>query len=201
MAFSPESEITGRSSPTQNQLLFTNTTSGLQPTWTFSPLLPDRSSWHTRSHPAAEETDDLAFDASDADVKAALEALENVGTVNVTREDGDGGGLYAWQVTFTEPALSAYSSAYPGDGEGDDVDPAAAKLSFPLLYAGGEDGDGGLGLGTLGAGGQLNVTRERRGTLAPLSGEVSLGTLCRFSRLFWGRYQKKSRIGGTAAQG
>lgn len=122
----------------------------------------------------AEETEDLAFDASDADVKDALEALGNVGTVDVTREDGDGGGLYAWHVTFTEPVLPAYSSAYLGDGGGNEVDPATATLSFPLLYAGGEDDDGGLGLGTLGAGGQLNVTRERRGTLGPLSGEVSL---------------------------
>lgn len=122
----------------------------------------------------AEETDDLAFDASDADVKAALEALGNVGTVEVAREDGAGAGLYAWLVTFTEPVLSAYSSPYPGDGEGDAIDPAEATLWFPLLYAGGEEEDGGLGLGTLGAGGQLNVTRERRGTLGPLSGEVSL---------------------------
>ena len=124
-------------------------------------------------HSVAEETEDLAFDASDEEVKDALEALGNVGTVDVTREDG-GGGLYAWHVTFTEPTLPAYSNAHLGDSDGSEVDPAAATLSFPLLYAGGGDDDGGLGLGTLGAGGQLNVTRERRGTLGPLSGEVSV---------------------------
>lgn len=134
----------------------------------------NRSSYHNPLLYVAEETDDLAFDASDVEVKAALESLGNVGTVEVTREDGVGVGLYAWHVTFTEAALSAYSNVYVGDGDRNEVDPAAATLSFPLLYAGGEEGDGGLGLGTLGAGGQLNVTRERRGTLGPLAGEVSL---------------------------
>ncbi len=121
-----------------------------------------------------EETDDLAFDASETDVKGALEALVNVGTVDVTRENGEGSGLYVWYVTFTDPALPAYSSSvYPSDGEGGgDVVPFMT-LSFPLLFPGGEEdeGGGGLGLGTL-AGGSLNVTRERRGTLGPLSGAV-----------------------------
>lgn len=133
----------------------------------------DRSPQPSCDIPGAEETDDLAFDASAADVKTALEALTNVGTVDVTREDGEGGDTYAWQVTFTEPVLSAHSSVYTGDDGGGDIDSAVA-LSFPLLYAGGEEYGGGLGLGTLGAGGELNVTRVRRGTLGPLSGEVRI---------------------------
>lgn len=123
-------------------------------------------------HSVAEETDDLSFDASDAEVKAALEALRNVGTVDVTREDGGGGDLFAWLVTFTGPVLPAYSSTHLGDDEENEIAPSPATLSFPLLYAGGEEDEGGLGLGTLGAGGQLNVTRERPGTLGPLLGEV-----------------------------
>ena len=119
-----------------------------------------------------EETDDLAFDVSEEDMKAALEALVNVGTVDVTRENSDGGGLYVWYVTFTEPALPAYStSVYPGDDDDGGDANSAATLSFPLLYPGGEEGESG-DLGTLGAGGRLNVTRERRGTLGPLSGAV-----------------------------
>lgn len=103
-------------------------------------------------------------------MKAALEALANVGTVDVTREDGDESELYAWSITFTGPVMSAYSSV---DGDEDtDIDGSAAMLSFPLLYAGGENGDDGLGLGTLGTGGELNVTRVHRGTLGSLSGKV-----------------------------
>lgn len=103
-------------------------------------------------------------------MKDALEALTNVGTVDVTREDGDGSDLYAWSITFTGPVVSAYSNV--DSDEDTDVDEAAAMLWFPLLYAGGEDGDDGLGLGTLGTGGELNVTRVHRGTLGPLSGKV-----------------------------
>lgn len=121
----------------------------------------------------AEETDDLAVDASAADVKAALEALTYMGTVNVTREDL-GSDLYAWSITFTEPTTSAYSNS----DSATDIDTATGlslvPLSFPLLYAGGEDWGGGLGLGTLGTGGEINATRLQRGTLGPLSGEVRI---------------------------
>lgn len=106
-----------------------------------------------------------------ADVKAALEALTYMGTVNVTREDL-GSDLYAWSITFTEPMTSAYSNS----DSATDIDTATGSslvpLSFPLLYAGGEDWGGGLGLGTLGTGGEINATRVQRGTLGPLSGEV-----------------------------
>lgn len=112
-------------------------------------------------------------------MKTALEALTNVGTVDVTREEGDSADNFAWQVTFAEPVLSAYSTsvyASADDGSGD-IDSMVA-LSFPLLYAGGEEySAGGLGLGTLGIGGALNVTRARRGTLGPLSGKVRVNPL------------------------
>lgn len=107
-------------------------------------------------------------------MKAALEALDNVGTVDVTREIGEGSGLYVWYVTFTDPTLPAYSSSvYSSDGEGGGDAVSFATLSFPLLYPGGGEDEGGegLGLGTL-EGGGLNVTRERSGTVGPLSGEV-----------------------------
>lgn len=120
----------------------------------------------------AEETDDLAFDSSALDVKSALEGLTNVGTVNVTREDL-GGNLYSWLITFTEPAISSYSSDAQVDDE--NLETASAVLSFPLLYAGGED-DSGFGLGTLGTGAYINATRVERGTLGPLSGEVRNST-------------------------
>lgn len=143
-------------------------------------------------------------------MKAALEALPNVGTVEVTREDGDTTDGYAWQVTFTEPVLSAYSSSvYAGDDDESGVTDSLVALSFPLLYAGGEEySAGGVGLGTLGNGGELNVTRLRRGTLGPLSGEVRIKPLfqiglCRIDRekpargwkkghLFWGHRRLQS---------
>lgn len=135
------------------------------------PCMPCDTASHT-----AEETDDLAFDASAADVKAALEALTVVGTVDVTREDGDANDNYAWQVTFTEPVLSAYSSSvYASEDDGNGVIDSLVALSFPLLYAGGKEYSAdGAGLGTLGNGGELNVTRVRRGTLGPLAGEVRI---------------------------
>lgn len=123
--------------------------------------------------PGVEETEDLNFDASADDVKSALEALSNVGTVNVTRDESDGGGLYSWRITFVEPIMSALSSVdQNGDAGG-----SSAILLFPLLYAGGEENDAAPGLGTLGAGGEFNVTRLHRGTLGSLSGEVSTGCL------------------------
>ena len=117
-----------------------------------------------------EQTDDLAFDASASDVKSALETLTNVGTVNVTRDDL-GNDLYAWYITFTEPATSAANVDVIEDG---DENVASTELSFPLLYAGGEESDAGLGLETLGTGGRINVTRVQRGTLGPLSGQVKV---------------------------
>lgn len=117
-----------------------------------------------------EETGDIAYDASALDVKTALEMLANVGTVNVTREEA-GNGLYAWRVTFTEPAFSAYSVGGQQHVElGSTV--SSAVLSFPLLYAGGAQHDSGLGLETLGTDGKVNVTISKKGTLGPLSGEV-----------------------------
>lgn len=112
-------------------------------------------------------------------MKAALEALTNVGTVNVSREDGESADNDAWQVTFTEPVLSAYSSsAYASDDQGSGDVESVVALSFPLLYAGGEEySAGGISLGTIGIGGGLNVTRVRRGTLGPLSGEVRMKPL------------------------
>ncbi|CAN0397451.1 unnamed protein product, partial [Hapterophycus canaliculatus] len=80
----------------------------------------------------AEETEDLNFDASAADVKYALEALSNVGTVDVTRDEGDSGDLHSWRITFVNPAISALSSV----DEDEDVDGTSAVLSFPLVYAG-----------------------------------------------------------------
>lgn len=120
----------------------------------------------------AEETDDLAFDASASDVKSALETLTNVGTVDVTRDDL-GNDLYAWSITFTEPATSAYVATVDIVENGD-TNVTSTELSFPLLYAGGAESDAGLGLETLGAGGEINVTRIRRGTLGPLSGQVNV---------------------------
>ena len=119
----------------------------------------------------AEETDDLAFDASASDVKSALETLTNVGTVNVTRDDL-GNDLYAWSITFTEPTTSAYvaNADIIEDGDGNVT---STGLSFPLLYVGGAESDVGLGLETLGTGGGINVTRVKRGTLGPLSGQVT----------------------------
>ena len=99
-------------------------------------------------------------------MKTALESLTNVGTVDVTRKDA-GRDQYSWYITFTEPATSAYSVSMEGSA-------AAAALSFPLIYAGGGTGDEALGLSTLGTGGKVNATRLRRGTLGPLSGEVSI---------------------------
>lgn len=113
--------------------------------------------------PHPEETDDLAFDASASDIKAFLEALSNVGGVNVTRKElGD--DHFSWLVTFTEPATSAYRDKRGTEG--------GSMLFFPLLYAGGVDEGGALGLGTLGAGGGINASRAKQGTLEPLFGEV-----------------------------
>lgn len=92
-----------------------------------------------------------------------------MGTVNVTREDL-GGNLYAWTVTFKEPELSAFSVTMIA-GEEDEATQGTLLL-FPLLYAGGTHDSGGRGLGTLGHGGGVNVTRVRGGTLGPISGEV-----------------------------
>lgn len=120
----------------------------------------------------AEETDDLAFDASASDVKSALESLTNVGTVNVTRDDL-GSDLYAWSITFTEPITSAYVGNVDNFEDGD-ANVTSTGLSFPLLYVGGAESDAGLGLETLGTGGGINVTRVERGTLGPLSGQVKV---------------------------
>lgn len=99
-------------------------------------------------------------------MKSALEALTNVGTVNVTREER-GGDNYAWLITFAEPAISSHSADIE---EGTEA--TSALLSYPLLYAGGEDEGAGLGIETLGTGGEINATRVQRGTLGPLAGEV-----------------------------
>lgn len=132
------------------------------------PLSP---TLRTPNRISAEDTDDISFDASALDVKISLETLPSVGTVNVTREDM-GGDLYAWTVTFTEPATSAHSVTSVLQ-EDDGTTTTSTILSFPLLYAGGVDSGDGLDLGTLGTGGGVNVTRIHRGTLGPLNGGVS----------------------------
>lgn len=114
------------------------------------------------------ETEDLDFDASASEVKAALEAIPAVGIVNVTREDL-GGDLYSWIITFTEPATAACKI---GKDAGKDETSTLPVLSFPLLYAGGGESNHTLGLGTLGTGGSINATRLRRGTLGSVTGEV-----------------------------
>lgn len=113
----------------------------------------------------------MSFDASASDLKSTLEALPSVGTVNVSREDM-GGDLYAWTITFTEPSSSAYTTTTEVEDE-DGTTTTTTLLSFPLLYAGGVESDDGFGLGTLGTGSGLNVTRVRQGTLGPISGKVS----------------------------
>lgn len=110
------------------------------------------------------------MDALASDVKTALEALSNVGTVNVTRQDL-GGDLFSWLVTFIEPAGSAYGFTTK-DETAESGAESTILLSFPLLYAGGEDSDSKFDLGTLGNGGGINATRVQRGTLGPVSGEV-----------------------------
>lgn len=100
-------------------------------------------------------------------MKAALEGLPSVGTVNITRHPL-GGDLFSWIITFTEPATSAYSVLADEEEAGN----ARPLLSFPLLYGGGGGGTRTLGIHTLGSGGSLNVTRLRRGTFGPLTGKV-----------------------------
>lgn len=96
-----------------------------------------------------------------------------MGAVNVTRDEGDSGGLYSWRITFVEPIMSAINSVDEDGSAGDII----TVLSFPLLYAGGGEDDTAQGLGTLGAGGEVNVTRRYRVTLGSLSGEVRTGCL------------------------
>lgn len=140
--------------------------------WLLQPLypVPRVLTLHPTKIWSTEETEDLAVDSSAVDVKTALEALSNVGTVNVTREDL-GGDLFSWLITFTEPAFSAYSITVEHE-KGENHTESTTLLSFPLLYAGGTGTGSGFDLGTIGSGGAINATRVKRGTLGSVSGEV-----------------------------
>lgn len=102
-----------------------------------------------------------------------------------------GEDLYAWTVTFSEPATSAYSvSSFLEEGDG--TTNTSTLLGFPLLYGGGVDSGDGLDLGTLGTDSGLNVTRIHRGTLGPFNGGVS--TKCFNHLMFFIAHENFGRI-------
>ncbi len=56
--------------------------------------------WQVPAGPAFGQSHDLPFDASEAEVKAAITAFANVGDVDVHREGPDSTGGYRWTVRF-----------------------------------------------------------------------------------------------------
>jgi hypothetical protein len=65
----------------------------------------------------------LAYDANAATIKSALELLDNVGTVRVTRAAADAQGGHTWTVTFMSnsgdvPMLALGASQLTGNGQG-----------------------------------------------------------------------------------
>ena len=116
-----------------------------------------------------EETEDISYSATAAQVTTALEALSTIGSggVVVTRQtsgtDDFCSGNYCWYITFNSPL-------HAGDQ--------------PLLYAGGVNSDADIassytsearspGL-TSSASAAINVTEYRKGTLSALSGAITI---------------------------
>ena len=107
-----------------------------------------------------EETDNLNYDASETTVKAELEKLSSVGSVEVSRTVL-GSNAYCWSVTFTHPLTPGKQPKIYAGGVSDSDDLSAHPSTLTS-----SDGSATV---------SIAVTTFQEGTLSPINGDLVLG--------------------------